>query len=78
PVMGRVLAGSEELMTQVAIYCNSCCLAMSPFNARQLLSGVETLSLRMEKQLDNALKIAQWLQQQPQVQALYYTGMPDH
>ena len=77
-VMGGVLAGSEELMTQVAIYCNSCGLAMSPFNAWQLLSGVETLSLRMEKQFDNALKIAQWLQQQPQVQAVYYTGLPDH
>ena len=77
-VMGGVLAGSEELMTQVAMYCNSCGLAMSPFNAWQLLSGVETLSLRMEKQFDNALKIAQWLQQQPQVQAVYYTGLPDH
>jgi len=77
-VMGGVLAGSEELMTQVAVYCNSCGLAMSPFNAWQLLSGVETLSLRMEKQFDNALKIAQWLQAQPQVQAVYYTGLPDH
>lgn len=61
-VMGGVLAGSEELMAQVAVYCNSCGLAMSPFNAWQLLSGVETLSLRMEKQFDNALRIAQWLQ----------------
>ncbi|MGN6861776.1 aminotransferase class I/II-fold pyridoxal phosphate-dependent enzyme, partial [Neisseria sp. P0021.S004] len=69
-VMGGVLAGSEELMTQVAMYCNSCGLAMSPFNAWQLLSGVETLSLRMEKQYDNALKIAQWLKEQPQVQAV--------
>ncbi|WP_107859700.1 O-succinylhomoserine sulfhydrylase [Neisseria cinerea] len=77
-VMGGVLAGSEELMAQVAMYCNSCGLAMSPFNAWQLLSGVETLSLRMEKQFDNALKIAQWLQAQPQVQAVYYTGLPDH
>ena len=51
---------------------------MSPFNAWQLLSGVETLSLRMEKQYDNALKIAQWLKEQLQVQAVYYTGLPDH
>lgn len=77
-VMGGVLAGSDELMTQVAMYCNSCGLAMSPFNAWQLLSGVETLSLRMEKQYDNALKIAQWLKEQLQVQAVYYTGLPDH
>ena len=77
-VMGGVLAGSEELMTQVAVYCNSCGLAMSPFNAWVLLSGVETLSVRMEKQFAGALKIARWLSEQPQVKAVYYSGLPDH
>lgn len=77
-VMGGVLSGSEELMTQVAIYCNSCGLAMSPFNAWVLLSGVETLSVRMEKQFAGALKIARWLSEQPQVKAVYYSGLPDH
>ena len=77
-VMGGVLSGSEELMTQVAIYCNSCGLAMSPFNAWILLSGVETLSVRMEKQFAGALKIARWLSEQPQVKAVYYSGLPDH
>ena len=77
-VMGGVLSGSEELMTQVAMYCNSCGLAMSPFNAWVLLSGVETLSVRMEKQFAGALKIARWLSEQPQVKAVYYSGLPDH
>ena len=76
-VMGGVLSGSEELMTQVAVYCNSCGLAMSPFNAWVLLSGVETLSVRMEKQFAGALKIARWLSEQPQVKAVYYSGLPD-
>ena len=77
-VMGGVLSGSEELMTQVAMYCNSCGLAVSPFNAWVLLSGVETLSVRMEKQFAGALKIARWLSEQPQVKAVYYSGLPDH
>ena len=77
-VMGGGLSGSEELMTQVAMYCNSCGLAMSPFNAWVLLSGVETLSVRMEKQFAGALKIARWLSEQPQVKAVYYSGLPDH
>ena len=77
-VMGGVLSGSEELMTQVARYCNSCGLAMSPFNAWVLLSGVETLSVRMEKQFAGALKIARWLSEQPQVKAVYYSGLPGH
>lgn len=77
-VMGGVLSGSEELMTQVAMYCNSCGLAMSPFNAWVLLSGVETLLVRMEKQFAGALKIARWLSEQPQVKAVYYSGLSDH
>lgn len=77
-VMGGVLSGSEELMTQVAMYCNSCGLAMSPFNAWVLLSGVETLLVRMEKQFAGALKIARWLSEQPQVKAVYYSGLPGH
>ncbi|PSJ79500.1 O-succinylhomoserine sulfhydrylase [Neisseria iguanae] len=77
-VAGGVLAGSEVLMAQVAVYCNSCGLAISPFNSFELLSGIETLFIRMEKQFDNALKVAQWLQQQPQVNAVYYAGLPDH
>lgn len=77
-VMGGVLSGSEELMTQAAVYCNSCGLAMSPFNAWVLLSGVETLSVRMEKQFAGALKIARWLSEQPQVKAVYYSGLPGH
>ncbi|ROV55952.1 O-succinylhomoserine sulfhydrylase [Neisseria chenwenguii] len=77
-VMGGVLSGSDELMTQVAVFSNACGLAMSPFTAWTLLSGVETLSVRMEKQFAGALKVAQWLQAQPQVKAVYYSGMPDH
>ncbi|QEY23383.1 O-succinylhomoserine sulfhydrylase [Neisseria animalis] len=77
-VMGGVLSGSEELMGQVAVYCNSCGLAMSPFNAWNLLSGVETLSVRMEKQFANALQVAQWLQTHAQVKAVYYAGLPEH
>ena len=77
-VIGGVLSGSEDLMNQVAVYCNACGLAMSPFNAWTLLSGLETLSVRMDKQFDNALKVAQWLQTQPQVKAVYYPGLPEH
>ncbi|MCF7521141.1 O-succinylhomoserine sulfhydrylase [Neisseria sp. ZJ106] len=77
-VAGGVLAGSEALMAQVAVYCNSCGLAISPFNSWELLSGIETLSLRMEKQFAQALAVAQWLQTQPQVKAVYYSGLPEH
>ncbi len=77
-VLGGVVCGRSELVKQMALYVNAAGLALSPFNAWVLLGGSETLSVRMEKQCAQALKIAQWLQQQPQVQQVYYAGLPEH
>jgi len=52
--------------------------ALSPFNAFLLLQGLETLSLRVERHASNALALARWLQQQPQVTWVNYLGLPDH
>ncbi len=51
---------------------------MSPFNAWVFHKGLETLSLRMEKHCANALIVAQWLEQQANVQKVYYTGLANH
>ena len=51
---------------------------MSPFNAWVFHKGLETLSLRMEKHCANALIVAQWLEQQANVQKVYYTGLASH
>src|SRR5690606_34292296 len=52
--------------------------ALSPFNAFLILQGLETLALRMERHCQNALKVAEYLQQQPQVSWVKYAGLPDH
>ncbi|MBD2075234.1 O-acetylhomoserine aminocarboxypropyltransferase/cysteine synthase [Phormidium sp. FACHB-592] len=52
--------------------------ALSPFNAFLFLQGLETLSLRVQRHVDNALSLAKWLQQQPQVEWVNYLGLPDH
>ncbi|MFP4287766.1 MAG: O-acetylhomoserine aminocarboxypropyltransferase/cysteine synthase family protein [Bacteroidales bacterium] len=49
--------------------------ALSPFNAFQLLQGVETLSLRAQRHADNALALAQWLEQHPLVEKVNYPGL---
>ena len=49
--------------------------AMSPFNAWMFVQGLETLSLRMERHSDNALAIAQWLEQRPDVNWVSYPGL---
>lgn len=52
--------------------------ALSPFNAFQILQGLETLSLRMERHVDNALRVAHHLKQHPKVAWVSYAGLPEH
>ncbi|MEM9858457.1 MAG: O-acetylhomoserine aminocarboxypropyltransferase/cysteine synthase [Bacteroidota bacterium] len=49
--------------------------AISPFNSFLLLQGLETLSLRVQRTVDNALEIAKWLEQHPQVESVNYPGL---
>ncbi len=51
---------------------------MSPFNAFLFLQGLETLHLRMPRHSENALKLAQWLEKQPNVTWVNYPGLPSH
>ena len=51
---------------------------LSPFNAFLLLQGLETLPLRMERHCQNALAVAQFLEQHPQVSWINYPGLPQH
>ncbi len=77
-VLGGVVCGSDALMEQVYLHVRTAGQIMSPFNAWVLLSGLETLFIRMEKQCAQALALAQWLQTHPQVQRVYYPGLPEH
>jgi O-acetylhomoserine (thiol)-lyase len=51
--------------------------ALSPFNAFQILQGVETLGLRVQRHSDNALKVASWLSEHPSVSWVNYPGLPN-
>lgn len=51
---------------------------LSPFNAFQILQGVETLHLRMPRHCENALAVARWLEQHPAVSWVNYPGLPSH
>ena len=49
--------------------------AVAPNNAWQLIQGIETLSLRIERHVENAQKIAEWLSKHPQVESVNYAGL---
>ncbi len=50
--------------------------AISPFNAFLIAQGLETLSLRVERHVENAKKVAEWLSNRPEVQSVAYAGLP--
>src|SRR6185437_3921616 len=49
--------------------------ALSPFNAFLILTGIETLSLRMQRHSENALKVSEWLSKRPEVAWVSYPGL---
>ena len=51
---------------------------LSPFDSFLVLRGIKTLSVRVERQQENAMKIASWLKEQKKVTDVYYVGLPEH
>jgi len=73
-----VVGQSPELAERLGFLQNSVGAIAGPFDAFLTLRGVKTLALRMERHCSNALELAQWLERQPQVAAVYYPGLPTH
>lgn len=76
--IGGVLVGRDKEMEDVFGFIRTGGSCMSPFNAWVFLKGLETLPLRMRAQSENAMAMALWLQQQPGIRKVYYSGLPDH
>lgn len=76
--LGGVVAGPKKLVDEVLGFIRSAGPTLSPFNAWVFLKGLETLRLRMEAHSWNALMLAQWLDAQPQVEKVFYAGLPSH
>ncbi|WP_028219542.1 O-succinylhomoserine sulfhydrylase [Paraburkholderia oxyphila] len=78
-VLGGALVGSKQfIMEKVFPFVRSAGPTLSAFNAWVLLKGMETLSLRVEKQSANALEIARWLEAHPAVKRVFYPGLESH
>ena len=77
-VLGGAVVGSQQLMEEINGVIRTLGNSMSPFNAWVFLKGLETLNLRMKAHCENAQTLAEWLQQHPNVEKVYYAGLPDH
>jgi cystathionine gamma-lyase len=73
-----VVGQNEELAEKLGFLQNAVGAIAGPFDAFLTLRGVKTLALRMERHCSNALDLARWLEQQPQIKRVYYPGLESH
>lgn len=73
------VAGTAAYVTRIrAVILRDTGAAISPFNAFLLLQGLETLSLRVERHVENALRIVDFLARHPKVKKVNHPALPDH
>ncbi len=75
---GAVLGSNDLVGGEVYGVLRTTGPTMSPFNAWIFLKGLETLNLRMKAHCDNAMQLAQWLDQHPAIGKVHYPGLVDH
>lgn len=77
-VSGILVTGDSALAERIRFLHNSSGPVLSPFDSYLVLRGIKTLSLRMRRHCESALKIAQWLETQDCVEQVIYPGLPSH
>ena len=76
--LGGVVCGQKEWIDQIYHYREINGATLSPMSAYLLLRGMKTLDLRIQRQNENALKVAQYLEAHPAVGRVYYPGLVSH
>src|SRR5439155_17971010 len=78
-VGGVIVVGAKnELADQIAFLQNSVGAIAGAFDSFLVLRSLKTLALRIERHCSNALEIARWLEEQPQVKSVHYPGLKTH
>ncbi|MFY7672658.1 trans-sulfuration enzyme family protein [Tenacibaculum sp. MEBiC06402] len=77
-VLGGVTVGKADLVKEIYLFSRNTGPAMSPFNAWVLSKSLETLAVRADKHCENALKVAQFLENHPEVNFVKYPFLKSH
>ncbi|MBS4026294.1 MAG: PLP-dependent transferase [Clostridia bacterium] len=75
---GLIVTSTPELSEQIGFIQNSTGGVLGPQDSWLMLRGIKTLSVRLDRQQENAQRIAAWLAAHPRVTGLYYPGLPNH
>jgi len=76
--LGGIVCGPRELIRPIFHYREITGAALDPFAAYLLLRGLKTLALRVQRQNESAMKMAQFLEEHPAVAQVFYPGLPSH
>lgn len=77
-IAGFLCTSRKDLAEKIRYLYKTTGAGLAPFDSFLILRGIKTLSVRMERQQENALKIARWLQTQERVKKVNYVGLPEH
>ena len=77
-VLGGVAVGRKDLIQEIYLFARNTGPALSPFNAWVLSKSLETLALRVDKHCENALKVAEFLENHPNVELVKYPFLKSH
>ncbi len=77
-VMGALVVNNEELYKNLAFIQNACGAVPSPNDCFLMLRGIKTLAIRMDRHGENGKKVAEYLQNHPKVDKVYWIGLPTH
>lgn len=75
---GFIVVNDKELTDKLRLIQKSIGAVPGPFDSWLMLRGIKTLGIRMERQQENAMKIAKWLEGQQNVEKVYYAGLETH
>lgn len=77
-VMGAIVTNHEDLQQKMAFIQNSCGAVPGPQDCFLVLRGIKTLHVRMDRHCQNGRAIAEWLNNHPKIEKVYWIGLPEH
>lgn len=77
-VLGGVTVGRADLIREIYLFSRNTGPALSPFNAWVLSKSLETLHVRVDRHCENAVKVAEFLENHPQVESVKYPFLKSH
>lgn len=74
---GVLVLNDDKIAEQIQLIQKSEGAVLGPFDSWLILRGIKTLGIRLERQQENAFKVARWLKNHPKVERVYYAGLPE-